>query len=97
MGSISSESMEQMRTAMSEKRYSDAVRYAETAVLVRPENANAWYSLAVTRAASGNAMRAMEALQQAVEHGFRSADRVKGEACWRRYAGISGMASWWRR
>jgi tetratricopeptide (TPR) repeat protein len=80
MGSISSGSMEQMRAAMSEKRYSDAVRYAETAVLVRPENANSWYSLAVARAASGNAKRAMEALEQAVEHGFGGVDRVEGEA-----------------
>jgi poly(3-hydroxybutyrate) depolymerase len=80
MGSISSGSMEQMRAAMSEKRYSDAVHYAETAVLIRPENANAWYSLAVARAASGNAKRAIEALEQAVEHGFRGVDRVEGEA-----------------
>jgi tetratricopeptide (TPR) repeat protein len=80
MGSLSVGSMEQMREAMSEKRYVDAARYAETAVLVRPENANAWYSLAVAHAASGNTKRAVEALWQAVEHGFRGLDRVEGEA-----------------
>jgi predicted negative regulator of RcsB-dependent stress response len=80
MGSLSIGSMEQMREAMSQKRYTDAVRYGETAVLVRPENANAWCSLAVARAATGNAKRAMEALEQAVGHGFRAVDRVEGEA-----------------
>ena len=80
MGSLSIGSMEQMREAMSQKRYGDAVRYGETAVLVRPENANAWYSLAVARAAGGNTRRSMEALEQAVAHGFRAVDRIEGEA-----------------
>jgi hypothetical protein len=80
MGSLSIGAMEQLREAMSQQRYGDAVRYGETAVLVRPENANAWYSLAVARAASGNTKRALEALEQAVEHGFRAVERAQGEA-----------------
>src|SRR5262249_5009685 len=79
MGSVSTGSSEQMREAMAEKRYSDAVRYAELTTLVRPENANAWYSLAVARAASGNTKAALDALEHAVEHGFRAAERIDAE------------------
>lgn len=79
IGGISVGSMERVREFMASKQYGEAARAAEIAVAVRPENANAWYSLAVSQAGSGNAKRALEALQQAVAKGFRSWDRADSE------------------
>ena len=42
--------MEAVREYMAQKRYAEAARSAETAVMLRPENAGAWYSLAVAQA-----------------------------------------------
>jgi len=64
---------------MAEKRYDDAARLAEEALLARPDNANTWYTLAVASAASGNIKRGLEALEQAAEKGFRGWDRVEAE------------------
>jgi len=77
-GSISTGSMEQARDAMAEKRYGDAARYAEIAVLIRPENGNAWYTLAVARAASGNTRRALEALERALAQGV-ARERIEAD------------------
>ena len=79
IGGISIGSMERVRELMSQKQYGDAARAAETAVAVRPENANAWYSLAVAQAAAGNTKRALEALEQAAAKGFRGWDRAESE------------------
>jgi hypothetical protein len=78
-GSLSIGSMEQAREAMAQKQYGDAARFAEIGVLIRPENGNTWYTLAVARAASGNTRRALEALEQALAHGFRAKDRIESE------------------
>jgi predicted esterase len=79
IGGVSIGSMESVREFLAQKRYSDAVKPAETAVLLRPENANAWFSLAVAQAGSGNTKRAIEALEEAAAHGFRGAERVERE------------------
>lgn len=79
MGSLSIGSMEQAREAMSQRRFAEACRFAEIGVLVRPENGNAWYTLAVARAATGNTWRALDALEQAMAHGFRSRERIEAE------------------
>jgi predicted esterase len=79
IGGISVGSMEHVRELMSERRYSEAARAAETGASVRPDNANAWYSLAVAQAAAGNNKRALEALEQAAAKGFRNWDRADAE------------------
>jgi tetratricopeptide (TPR) repeat protein len=79
VGGISIGSMERVREFMAQKQYPDAVRAGETAVAVRPENANAWYSLAVAHAAAGSTKQALEALQQAAAKGFRGWDRMEAE------------------
>ncbi len=79
IGGVSIGSMEAVRELMAQKKYSEAARSAETAVLVRPENAGAWYSLAVAQAASGNTKRAIEALEEAAAQGFRAWDRADQE------------------
>jgi hypothetical protein len=79
IGGVAIGSMETTRQYMAEKRYADAARVAEEAVLVRPDNANGWYTLAVASAASGNTKRGLEALEQAAEKGFRGWERVEAE------------------
>jgi len=64
---------------MAQKQYAEAARFAEIGVLIRPENGNAWYTLALARAGSGNTKRALEALEQALAHGFRAKDRIETE------------------
>lgn len=97
IGSISVGSGEMLRSAMAQKQYGEAVRYAETAVLLRPENVNAWYSLALARAASGNVKRAIEALQEAAKRGFRTWERVDAEPLFaqmrrdKRYQSLKGQ------
>ena len=78
-GSLSMGSAEQAGEALSRRQYSEAARYASIAVLVRPENGNAWFTLAVARAASGDTRRSPEALEQALAHGFRARDRIESE------------------
>jgi hypothetical protein len=71
--------MDTMRRYMAEKRYADAAHVAEEAVLARPENTNAWFTLAVASTASGNMKRGLEALEQAAAKGFRGWERVESE------------------
>jgi pimeloyl-ACP methyl ester carboxylesterase len=79
IGGVSTGSMEGVREFMSQKQYAEAARAAETLVAVRPENANAWYSLAVAQAGAGDTKRALEALEQAVAKGFRNWERADTE------------------
>jgi tetratricopeptide (TPR) repeat protein len=72
-------SMEEGRRLMDAKRYADAAGNWEVAVLVRPENANAWYSLAIAQAGAGNRKRALEALERAVANGFKDRGRMEQE------------------
>jgi predicted Zn-dependent protease len=62
--------MERIRDLMAQKKYEEAVRIGEVAVAARPENANAWYTLAVAQAGAGYTKRALEALEKAVANGF---------------------------
>ena len=48
-------------------------------MLARPENAGAWYSLAVASAAAGNTKRALAALEQAAAKGWKGWERMEGE------------------
>jgi poly(3-hydroxybutyrate) depolymerase len=94
IGGVSIGAMEYTRELMEQRRYDAAARTAEEAVLARPENAGAWYSLAVASAAAGNTKRALEALEQAAAKGFQAWERMEGESLLAkvrrdaRYAGI---------
>lgn len=79
IGNISIESVERGRELMGNREYAAAARVYETAVLLRPENAGAWYSLAVAQSAAGNTKRALDALEQAATHGFRDLARMEQE------------------
>ncbi len=80
IGGISIGSMEAVREFMAQKRYGEAAKAAETAVMLRPENAGAWYALAVAQAGSGNTKRELEALNEAAAKGFRGWERAGQEA-----------------
>jgi len=94
IGGVSVGAMEYTRELMAQQRYRDAARAAEEAVLARPENSGAWYSLAVASAAVGNTRRALEALEQAAANGWGAWERVEAEPLLAkvrrdpRYAGI---------
>jgi hypothetical protein len=79
IGGVSIGAMESTRELMAQKHYSDAARSAEEGVLARPENAGAWYSLAVASAAAGNTKRALAALEQAAAKGWKGWERMEGE------------------
>ncbi len=79
IGGLNVGALEQGRELMSNHNYSAAARIYETSVLLRPENANAWYTLATAQAGAGNSRRALEALEQAAQHGFHDAGRVEQE------------------
>jgi tetratricopeptide (TPR) repeat protein len=70
---------EDARERMANKEYATAARCWETNVQMRPENAVAWYSLAVASAAAGNKRRALEALEKAAANGYRDAARMERE------------------
>jgi predicted esterase len=65
------------RELLAGKKYLEAAKALELAVLVRPDNAEAWYSLAASRAGIHDKRRALDALERAVANGFRDRDRVE--------------------
>jgi len=79
IGGVSIGAMESTRELMAKKRSPDAARTAEESVLARPENAGAWYSLAVASAAAGNTRRALSALEQAADKGWKGWERMEAE------------------
>jgi dienelactone hydrolase len=100
LGGVLVGAMEYTRELMAHERYGDAARAAEEAVLARPENAGACYSLAVASAAAGNTRRALEALEQAAAMGWGAWERMEGEpllAKVRRDARYAGILAKMRR
>jgi hypothetical protein len=79
IGGVSIGAMESTREMMAQRRYGDAARTAEEAVLARPQNSGGWYSLAVASAAAGNTRRAVAALEQAAAQGWKAWERMEGE------------------
>ncbi len=79
IGSAFIGSMEKAREQMRRKDYTGAAQTWETAVMVRPEAAGGWYSLAVASAAARNRKRALEAFDQAVRNGFTDWARAEAE------------------
>jgi len=69
--------IEQGRALRSARNYQEAAQALELAVLIRPENAEAWYALAESRAGSHQKRRSLDALQHAVEKGFNDRDRIE--------------------
>ena len=69
--------MEQGRALLEAKQYREATQVWETAVLARPKNAEAWYSLAQSRAGTHDRRRALDALEKAIDNGFDDRDRIE--------------------
>lgn len=69
--------MEQGRALLHSKQYSKAVQAWELAVMAHPKNAEAWYALAESRAATHDKSRALDALERAIANGFDDRDRVE--------------------
>ena len=70
---------EQGNDELAEKKYDLATRYLEAALIARPDDPRALYSLALVKAASGNTKSALDALEKAVAHGFRDSVRLEEE------------------
>jgi predicted esterase len=70
---------ENARQMMAKHDYTAAAKAWEVDVVVRPENGQTWYSLAVAQAGAGNKRRALEALEKAAANGFRDAARIEHE------------------
>lgn len=71
--------VEQGHHFLAQKRYPAAIAAWSTAALLRPENAMVWYSLAKAHAAAGNTNSALNALERAIEAGFRDAAAAERE------------------
>ena len=69
--------VEQGRAALEVKKYPEAAQAWELAVRARPENVEAWYALAESRAGAHDKRRALEALKHAIDGGFRDRDRLE--------------------
>jgi predicted esterase len=72
--------IEQGRAALDAKKYLEAEQALELAVLARPENAEALYALAESRAGAHEKRRALEALEHAIEKGFGDRGRIESDA-----------------
>ncbi|HEY1242802.1 MAG TPA: hypothetical protein VGF16_19710 [Bryobacteraceae bacterium] len=75
-------SIEQGNELLALKKYSDAARMWQLVVLLRPEYAEGWYSLAVSEAGAHEKRRALDALEQAIANGFRDRDRLARDPQW---------------
>ena len=71
--------IEQGRALLHSGKYPEAGQALELAVLIRPENAEAWFALAESRAGSHDKRRALDALQHAIENGFNDRGRIEGD------------------
>jgi len=69
--------MEQGRALLAAKQYRDAAQAWEMAVLARPKNAEAWYSLAKSRAGAHDKRGALNAFERAIANGFDDRDRIE--------------------
>jgi dienelactone hydrolase len=72
-------SVEQAQKAMTAKDYDNAARFLDAAVMARPDDADAWYRLAVARSAGRNKHGALDALEQAAANGFHDRARLEAE------------------
>jgi len=75
-------SVEQGNESLAANKYSEAAHMWQLAVLLRPEYAEGWYSLAVSDAGAHDKRRALDALEEAIAHGFRDRDRIAGDPLW---------------
>jgi predicted esterase len=71
------DAMEQGRALLDAKRYREATQAWELAVLAQPKNAEAWYSLAQSRAGTHDKRGALDALDHAIANGFDDRDRIE--------------------
>jgi len=72
-------SVEQATELLAANKYSEAARLWQLAVLLRPQYAEGWYSLALSEAGDHEKRRALDALEHAVANGFRDRERIARE------------------
>ena len=77
LGQFAVSANEQANEAMFRKSYARAAAILTIAVEIRPENTQTWLRLAAARAQSGDKRGALDALKQAVAHGFTDATRLE--------------------
>jgi predicted esterase len=69
--------MEHASALLDAKQYGKATQEWELAVLARPKNAEAWYSLAESRAGTRDKRGALDALDRAIANGFDDRARIE--------------------
>jgi tetratricopeptide (TPR) repeat protein len=67
------------RDLLAQKRYRDAMKTLSVAVEIRDDSSFAWYNLACAAARSGSKERALEALEKAIDLGFRDVAHISGD------------------
>jgi len=67
------------RDLLAQKRYWDAMTTLSVAVEIRDDSSFAWYNLACAAARSGSRKRALEALEKAIDLGFRDLAHISGD------------------
>ncbi|MBI1765957.1 MAG: hypothetical protein HYR56_31515 [Acidobacteria bacterium] len=77
LGQFSVTASEQANEAMFRKDYDRAAGYLTVAAEIRPDNPQIWLRLAAACAQSGGKKPALDALKQAVAHGFTDAARLE--------------------
>jgi predicted esterase len=84
---------ESTRALFEQAEYATAAGLLEMAAALRPGEARTYYDLARARAFDGDRKQAVEALQQAVEAGFRDNERTQAEPAFRKLAGDTAFQS----
>jgi predicted esterase len=80
LGQFSVSASEQANEALFRKDYGRAAAYLTVAAEIRPENPQIWLRLAAAQAQGGSKRPALDALKQAVAHGFTDAARLEQAA-----------------
>lgn len=79
LGGLYVGTMEEARGAVARRDAQAEADAWRTATLLRPEQPNAWYNLAVAEAAAGRRKQSLEALNEAARHGFKDWARADAE------------------
>ncbi len=64
---------------LEKKEWARAALFLEIATTIRPQNEDSWYRLAQARAQGGNRKRALEALNRAIQEGFRDPAAIESD------------------
>ena len=80
LGQISISSSEEANRELQSKNFAQAAAHLMIAAELRPDNAQLWFRLAAAYAQANEKKRALEALQHAVDKGFRNAAELESSA-----------------